>query len=114
VASQREERPWGTYEVLHEAPQFLVKQITVTPGHRLSYQRHRKRNEHWVIVSGTGFATIADEDRRLGPGVVVQVPVGTAHRVTNDGSENLTFVEVQTGSYFGEDDIERLEDDYGR
>jgi mannose-6-phosphate isomerase len=114
VVSKREVRPWGTYQVVDESSQFLVKRITVTAGHRLSYQRHHKRNEHWVVVIGTGFATIDGVDHRLAPGIVLEVPVGAAHRVTNDGAEELTFVEVQTGSYFGEDDIERLEDDYGR
>ena len=114
MVSQRETRPWGAYQVVDEGADFLVKRITVTPGQRLSYQRHQHRNEHWVIVSGSGFATIEGDDHRLEPGRVMEVPMGTAHRVTNDGPTDLTFVEVQTGSYFGEDDIERLEDDYGR
>jgi len=114
VVSQRETRPWGDYQVVDEDVEFLVKRITVRPGHRLSYQRHRARNEHWVVVSGSGFATIDGVDQRLDPGTVVEVPIGTTHRVTNDGACDLTFVEVQTGSYFGEDDIERIEDDYGR
>jgi mannose-6-phosphate isomerase-like protein (cupin superfamily) len=114
VANQREDRPWGSYEILGDDSQFHVKRITVRPGQRLSYQRHRLRNEHWVVVSGRGFATIEGEEHRLGPDDVLDVPIGVAHRVTNDGDDDLTFVEVQTGTYFGEDDIERLEDDYGR
>ena len=114
MVGEREERPWGDYRVVDEGESFLVKRITVRPGHRLSYQRHAKRSEHWVVVSGVGSATIDDVDRPLEPGAVVEVPQGAAHRVTNRGDEDLTFVEVQTGSYFGEDDIERLDDDYGR
>jgi mannose-6-phosphate isomerase len=114
VASQQEVRPWGDYQVVDESEAFLVKRITVRPGRRLSYQRHRHRNEHWVVVVGTGFATIDGVDHRLEPGSVVEVPVGTAHRVTNDGTGELAFIEVQTGDSFSEDDIERLEDDYGR
>lgn len=83
-------------------------------GARLSYQRHARRSEHWFVVAGSGQATVDGAETRLAAGVVVDVPVGSAHRVANDGDTDLTFVEVQTGDYFGEDDIERLDDDYGR
>jgi mannose-6-phosphate isomerase len=114
VVGERDERPWGTYVVVDEGESFLVKRITVRPGHRLSYQRHNRRDEHWVVVSGSGFVTVDGVDERVGVGSEVNVRRTAAHRVTNDGSADLTFVEVQTGDYFGEDDIERLEDDYGR
>jgi len=107
-------RPWGAYEVLSDAADCKVKRITVDPGQRLSYQRHAQRSEHWFVVSGVGIVTLDDTRRAVGPGDAVDVPVHTAHRIRNDGREPLVFVEVQTGAYFGEDDIERLSDDYGR
>jgi mannose-6-phosphate isomerase len=107
-------RPWGSYEVLGEHDDFKTKVITVSPGHRLSYQRHSKRSEHWFVVRGTGSVTLDGNDVPVSAGSAVDVPVGTAHRITNSGAEDLVFVEVQHGSYFGEDDIVRLEDDYGR
>jgi mannose-6-phosphate isomerase len=91
-----------------------VKRIVVKPGQRLSYQRHQKRAEHWVVVAGTGVATLNGEARTLSPGDTVAVAEGMAHRIACTGSRDLEFVEVQTGTYFGEDDIERFEDDYGR
>ena len=107
-------RPWGAYEVLSDAADCKVKRITVDPGQRLSYQRHAQRSEHWFVVSGVGIVTLDDTRLAVGPGDAVDVPVHTAHRIRNDGRKPLVFVEVQTGSYFGEDDIERLSDDYGR
>ena len=109
-----ERRPWGQFAVLSDEETHKVKRITVDPGHRLSYQRHAQRSEHWFVISGHGVVTIDGDDRPVGAGNAVDVPVGSAHRITNPGSEPLVFVEVQHGTSFGEDDIERLDDDYGR
>ena len=107
-------RPWGSYDVLADEADFKVKTITVQPGKRLSYQRHAKRSEHWFVVRGEGTVTLAGDDIPVRPGVAVDIPVGHAHRVACTGDSPLVFVEVQHGEYFGEDDIVRLEDDYGR
>jgi len=109
-----EERPWGRYEVLEESARYKVKRITVLPGKRLSYQRHKQRAEHWFIVSGSAEVTIEGNVTRVGPGASVDIAIAAAHRISNIGSAPVIFVEVQTGTYFGEDDIERLEDDFGR
>jgi mannose-6-phosphate isomerase len=108
------ERPWGAYTVLSETPSSKTKIISVLPGHRLSYQTHKQRSEHWVIVEGVGKLTLDGVITDCSAGDVFTVPVGAAHRVENVGSSNLVFVEVQLGSSFGEDDIVRLEDDYNR
>jgi mannose-6-phosphate isomerase len=109
-----ENRPWGSWHVLDEGDGFKVKRIVVDPGARLSYQRHERRAEHWVVVSGTATCTLDGETVVLGPGQTVDVEVGQAHRIANQGDETLVIIEVQRGSYTGEDDIVRLEDDYGR
>lgn len=114
MESEHDVRPWGDYRVVDSGAGFRVKRMTVRPGHRISYQRHRSRAEHWFVVSGVGVATIDGDDVRVSIGSIVDVPIAAAHRIGNDGSADLTFIEVQTGSYFGEDDIERLDDDYGR
>ena len=114
MAIERDERPWGYYAVVDEGDDFRVKRICVRPGQRISYQRHSRRAEHWYVVTGMGVATIDDVEQRVAPHSTVTVPVGAAHRIANEGDVDLVFVEVQTGSYFGEDDIERLDDDYGR
>ena len=109
-----EDRPWGNYTVLSDARDSKVKRIVVSPGQRLSYQRHAYRSEHWFILTGTPVVTLDGHDQTLAAGQAVDVPVGTAHRISNPGGEPVVFIEVQHGSYFGEDDIERLDDDYGR
>jgi mannose-6-phosphate isomerase len=109
-----EERPWGSFTVLDDAPNHKVKRIEVQPGLRLSYQRHDRRAEHWFIVAGTAEVTLDGMASRLGPGTGIDIPLGAAHRVANMGEEPLVFIEVQHGEYFGEDDIERLDDDFGR
>lgn len=109
-----EVRPWGAFEVLSDAADAKVKRMTVEPGQRLSYQRHAHRAEHWFVVAGTGVVTLDGTSRPVGPLDAVDVPVGTAHRIENTGATPLVFVEVQTGTSFAEDDIERLSDDYGR
>ena len=107
-------RPWGTYEVLDEGELFKVKRIEVLPGKRLSYQKHAKRAEHWFVVSGIAKVTLDDEEILVSAGNAIDIPMGAAHRVENDTSETLVFIEVQRGTYLGEDDIVRLQDDFGR
>jgi mannose-6-phosphate isomerase len=113
-AGSGEVRPWGAYVVLDDGPSGKVKRITVDPGQRLSYQLHHRRAEHWFVVAGRAVVTLDGTDHELHAGQAVDIPVGTAHRVSNPGDAPLVFVEVQQGDYFGEDDIVRLEDDYGR
>ena len=108
------ERPWGRYEVLQESATHKVKCIWVSPGKRLSYQRHKFRAEHWFIVAGDADVTIDGVVKRVGAGDSVDFGIGVLHRIHNIGSTEVIFVEVQTGTYFGEDDIERVEDDFGR
>lgn len=107
-------RPWGTYEVLDEGELFKVKRIEVLPGKRLSYQKHAKRAEHWFVVSGIAKVTLDDQEIRVSAGNAIDIPIGSAHRVENDMTETLVFIEVQRGTYLGEDDIIRLQDDFGR
>jgi len=114
MGGEHEERPWGSYTVLEEGADFKVKTITVIPGRRLSYQFHEHRSEHWFVVAGEGVATIEGIEHKLGPGESIDVARRAAHRMANAGEEALTFIEVQRGAYLGEDDIVRLEDDFGR
>jgi mannose-6-phosphate isomerase len=107
-------RPWGCYYVLADEKDHKVKRIIVHPGKRLSLQRHHRRAEHWYMVQGQAVVTLDSRKIPLVCGQAVDIPRGAAHRISNGGSEDLVFIEVQTGDYFGEDDIERLEDDYGR
>lgn len=107
-------RPWGSWQVLDEGKGYKVKRIEVEPGKRLSYQVHGHRAEHWVIVSGTATCIIDGRTVTAGCGERVYVDVGQAHRIANAHDELLVIVEVQLGEYCGEDDITRLEDDYGR
>jgi len=107
-------RPWGGYQVLEDARTHKVKRIEVLPGGRLSLQRHRHRSEHWFVIAGVGAATRDADMISLTAGDSLDVPAGASHRISNPGEDVLVFIEVQHGSYFGEDDIERLEDDYGR
>ena len=107
-------RPWGRYEILQESQSHKVKCIWVYPGKRLSYQRHQRRAEHWFIVSGTARMTHNDQETTMTTGDTATIEVGDLHRIENIGSDDVIFIEVQTGTYFGEDDIERIEDDFGR
>ena len=109
-----ETRPWGTYEVLLDDVNVKVKRITVNPNSRLSYQYHQKRREVWTVVSGE--LTIILEDNKLfrGEGQSIRIPLGDKHRAWNETDKPVIFIEVQTGTYFGEDDIIRIKDDYGR
>jgi mannose-6-phosphate isomerase-like protein (cupin superfamily) len=113
-ARETDTRPWGSYEVLDEGNGFKVKRIDVLPGKRLSYQRHSSRAEHWFVVSGEALVTVDGVEAILPTGAAIDIPVGAAHRVENKGPGELTFIEVQSGDYLGEDDIIRLSDDYGR
>jgi mannose-6-phosphate isomerase len=114
AAGSAERRPWGEFVILDDSEMCKVKRITVDSGQRLSYQMHKQRSEHWTVVQGTAIVTIDGTDVEVSPGRTVEIPVGAAHRVRNDDVAPLVFIEVQTGTYFGEDDIVRFEDDYGR
>ena len=117
ILSQRhreDHRPWGYYVVLEDEPNHKIKRIVVHPGQRLSLQRHRQRAEHWLVVEGHAEVSRNHETLNLEAGQAIDIPRGAWHRVRNPGAENMAFIEVQTGDYFGEDDIERSEDDYGR
>src|SRR3954464_3837205 len=106
-------RPWGSFTVLDEGEHYKVKRIEVLPGKRLSYQRHFRRAEHWFVVRGIAKVTLNGAEFLVKTGETVDVNVRDAHRVENpDGDDLLVFIETQTGDYFGEDDIERIEDDF--
>jgi glycosyltransferase involved in cell wall biosynthesis len=113
--SERESRrPWGSYRVLEESPGYKVKRIQVHPGKRLSLQRHAHRSEHWTVVEGAGLVTRGDRSRSLGAGESIDIGREVIHRMENQHTGPLVFIEVQRGDYLGEDDIERLEDDFDR
>nr|WP_205664694.1 cupin domain-containing protein [Ammonifex thiophilus] len=107
-------RPWGSYTVLEEGERYKIKRLTVLPGKKLSLQRHYHRSEHWVVVRGTARITVDGEEKLLRPGESVFIPAGLSHRLENPGKVVLELIETQIGEYLGEDDIERLEDDFGR
>ena len=111
---EKSERPWGRYEVLQEGATYKVKSIHVNPGKRLSYQRHQKRSEHWYVTDGSGEVTLDGKVQVVSRGSIIEIPQGMLHRISNTGSRELILIEVQTGSHFGEDDIQRIEDDFGR
>jgi mannose-1-phosphate guanylyltransferase/mannose-6-phosphate isomerase len=113
-AHAEEQRPWGSFRVLHEGPGFKVKEIVVVPGGRLSLQSHKHRAEHWVVVAGTARVTVGDDIVTLAPNESVHVPLGARHRMENPGEVPMRLIEVQCGDYLGEDDIIRYEDIYGR
>lgn len=106
--------PWGKWEVLLDEPAYKVKRIVVEPGKRLSYQKHFRRAEHWVVVGGEATVTLDGKEVVLRQGATVDVPRETAHRIANQGQGPLVIIEIQQGDYLEEDDILRLEDDYGR
>jgi len=114
MSIERDERPWGMYEVLAEGEGYKVKRIEVRPGHRLSLQMHQSRSEHWVIVKGEALVTLGEREIRLRANEEAIIPQRTKHRVANPASIPLVFIEVQCGSYLGEDDITRFDDDYNR
>ena len=110
----KNKRPWGYFEILSDAPDYKVKRIVVEPGGILSLQRHKQRSEHWFVIAGSGVAIVDGKKKSLRTGSSLDIPKAAKHRVQNSSDENLIIIEVQTGEYFGEDDIERLEDKYGR
>lgn len=114
MQTYRTERPWGWYETVFEAPGHKVKRIGVKPGQRISLQRHRQRAEHWVVVLGEAVVTVGEVVQTMGVGEHVDIPLGAVHRLANVSAGPVAIVEVQFGEYLGEDDIERLQDDYGR
>ncbi len=110
-----DQRPWGNFTVLDEGDEFKVKRIEVLPNKRLSYQKHARRTEHWFVVRGTAKVTLNDAEILVKTGEAIDIRLGDKHRVENpDSKELLIFIETQTGDYFGEDDIVRFEDDFGR
>jgi mannose-6-phosphate isomerase len=110
-----EQRPWGSFTILDEGENYKVKRIEVIPGKRLSYQRHARRAEHWYVVQGTAKVTLNGVEILVNSGSAIDIGREDAHRVENPSpDENLVFIETQTGDYFGEDDIVRLDDDFGR
>ena len=109
-----DQRPWGSFTVLDVGNNYKVKRIEVLPGKRLSYQKHARRAEHWMVVEGTGKVTLDDREIIVRTGETIDVPIGAAHRIENPGKENLVFIEIMRGAYLGEDDIVRLADDFGR
>lgn len=111
---ERGDRPWGYYLVLYEEEGCKVKRFLVRPGKRLSLQRHKYRAEHWHLVRGVALVTRDGEEIRMQAGQSLDIPRGAVHRVENVGQEDVVVIEVQSGTYLGEDDIERFEDDFGR
>lgn len=109
-----EDRPWGRFEILRDTDRFKSKVITVHPGAQISYQSHSKREEHWILTAGSGEVVLNDEVIPVKAGQHIHIPIGAKHRIRNTGSQTLEFVEVQLGTYFGEDDIVRYQDDYKR
>lgn len=114
ISIESEERPWGRFFVLHDEPNYKLKRIEVNPKGKLSYQYHFKRSEAWTIVEGFGTITLNGTEKDYSKGETILIPQGVKHRIENKGAEKLVFIEVQTGTYFGEDDIVRIEDDYNR
>lgn len=114
AVGERDTRPWGTWEVVATGDGHVVKRISVIPGARLSLQRHRHREEHWVMVAGEADVTVGERTFRCATGKHVHVPCGALHRIANPGTHTLVFIEVQQGAVLDENDIERLEDDFGR
>jgi mannose-1-phosphate guanylyltransferase/mannose-6-phosphate isomerase len=110
----RVHRPWGSYQAIDSGPRFQVKRIIVRQGGRLSLQMHHHRAEHWIVVRGTARVTIGDETKTIHENESTYIPIGAKHRLENPGKIDLELIEVQTGSYLGEDDIVRIEDDYRR
>ena len=108
------ERPWGWYEVIDQGDRFKVKNIEVKQGHRLSLQKHHHRTEHWIVVSGTAEVQLNESRQLLGENQSTYIPLGCKHRLSNPGKIPLKIIEVQSGPYLEEDDIERFEDDHGR
>ena len=114
ISIEKVNRPWGCFYVLHDEPSYKLKRIEVKIGERLSYQYHRKRSEAWTIVEGIGSITLDGLIKNYKKGETIKIAKGVKHRIENIGKEKLVLIEVQTGTYFGEDDIVRISDDYNR
>jgi mannose-1-phosphate guanylyltransferase/mannose-6-phosphate isomerase len=114
VEHRRVYRPWGYYQDVDIAPRYRVKRIVVKPGSKLSLQKHFHRSEHWVVVKGTAEVTLGNDVRSVHENESIYIPIGSIHRLANPGKIPLELIEVQVGSYLGEDDIVRLDDVYGR
>ena len=108
------ERPWGRYSVIDNNEDYKIKRIEVNPKGRLSYQYHMKRAETWTIIKGQGIVTVDGVEKKISAGESININKESRHRILNSGDTPLVFIEVQTGTYFGEDDIVRIEDDYNR
>lgn len=113
-AEMEEHRPWGYYRILSDEDEYKCKKIVVYPQKRLSLQSHQKRDEHWFVIKGAAAVTLDEKRVDLGPGQYIDIPRGARHRIENTSPDELCFIEIQTGDYFGEDDIERFDDDFGR
>ena len=114
ACTDRTARPWGWFETLSEVPGHKIKRIRVLPGQQISLQRHHQRAEHWVVVRGLAHISVGTRSLKLGVGQHVDIALGEVHRLANRTQEPVEIVEVQFGNYLGEDDIERMSDDYGR
>ena len=112
--SEREQRPWGWFEVLHEEDRLKIKRILVRPKQRLSLQSHTRRAENWTVIQGQAVVCLDDGTHRLEAPQMIHIPRGSRHRIENPADRDLIFIEIQTGTYLGEDDITRYEDDYER
>ena len=110
----KEDRPWGSFEILHEENELKIKRIIVKPQSRLSLQSHQHRSENWTIIKGEAVVTIDDKEIPCSANNSVFIPAQAKHRISNQGEQDVIFIEVQTGSYLGEDDIVRYQDDYNR
>lgn len=111
---EQEHRPWGFYRILAEEGDHKIKRLAVAPGGRTSLQRHRHRDEHWFVISGEGLVVLGEGVVAVKPGQSIDISRNELHRIENTGSVDLVLIEIQTGDSFGEDDIERISDDYGR
>ncbi|HYY43448.1 MAG TPA: phosphomannose isomerase type II C-terminal cupin domain [Pyrinomonadaceae bacterium] len=109
-----DQRPWGSFTVLDEGAGYKVKRIEVLAGKRLSYQKHARRAEHWLVVQGAAHVTLDGAELIVRTGETIDIEIGALHRVANTGPDLLIFIEIQRGDYLGEDDIVRVSDDYGR
>lgn len=114
VKNHTDTRPWGEYQVMYEDDNCKVKKITVNPNSKLSYQYHEKRKERWVVTKGQLTIVLNGRESALNPGMDIAIYPGDKHRAWNKTDAPVEFIEVQTGTYFGEDDIIRIKDDYGR
>ena len=114
MITYKEKRPWGWFEILHEESDLKIKRIMVEPGKRLSLQSHEKRSENWTIIKGRAIVTLDDREHSLSINQMIFIPRQARHRIENSGSSEMIFVEIQTGTYLGEDDLVRYQDDFNR